>query len=39
LGFQTNITEFLQLDLRYEGRASEGTKAIHTGLMQLKAFF
>ena len=39
LGFQTNITEFLQLDLRYEGRSSEGVKAVHTGLMQLKAFF
>jgi hypothetical protein len=39
VGFQTNITEFLQLDLRYEGRASEGVKTVHTGLMQLKAFF
>jgi hypothetical protein len=39
VGFQTNITEFLQLDLRYEGRASEGVKVVHTGLMQLKAFF
>jgi len=39
VGFQTNITEFLQLDLRYEGRSSEGSKAVHTGLMQLKAFF
>jgi hypothetical protein len=39
VGFQTNITEFLQLDLRYEGRFSEGAKTVHTGLMQLKAFF
>jgi len=39
VGFQTNITEFLQLDLRYEGRSSEGVKTVHTGLMQLKAFF
>ena len=39
IGFQTNITEFLQLDLRYEGRSSEGVKIVHTGLMQLKAFF
>jgi opacity protein-like surface antigen len=39
VGFQTNITEFLQLDLRYEGRSSEGAKVVHTGLMQLKAFF
>jgi hypothetical protein len=39
VNFQVNITEFLQLDLRYEGRSSEGVKAIHTGLMQLKAFF
>jgi len=39
IGFQTNITEFLQLDLRYEGRSSEGGKVVHTGLMQLKAFF
>jgi len=39
VGFQTRITEFLQLDLRYEGRASEGAKTVHTGLMQLKAFF
>ena len=39
VGFQTNITEFLQIDLRYEGRSSEGVKVVHTGLMQLKAFF
>jgi opacity protein-like surface antigen len=39
VGFQTNITDFLQLDLRYEGRSSEGVKVVHTGLMQLKAFF
>ena len=39
LGFQFNITEFLQLDLRYDGRFSEGVKVVHTGLMQLKAFF
>jgi hypothetical protein len=39
VGFQTNITEFLQLDLRYEGRSSQGVKVVHTGLMQLKAFF
>jgi hypothetical protein len=39
VGFQTNITEFLQLDLRYEGRSSEGVKVVHTGLMQIKAFF
>jgi len=39
VGFQTNITEFLQLDLRYEGRSSEGAKTVHTGLLQLKAFF
>ena len=39
VGFQTHITEFLQLDLRYEGRASESVKAVHTGLLQLKAFF
>jgi hypothetical protein len=39
VGFQAHITEFLQLDLRYEGRFSEGVKVVHTGLMQLKAFF
>ncbi|MCL2245913.1 MAG: hypothetical protein FWC10_02230 [Lentimicrobiaceae bacterium] len=39
VGFQTNITEFLQLDLRYEGRSSEGAKTVHTGGLQLKAFF
>ncbi|MDR0206002.1 MAG: hypothetical protein LBI45_01925 [Bacteroidales bacterium] len=39
LGFQTNITEFLQIDLRYEGRACEGAPTVHTGLLQLKAFF
>jgi hypothetical protein len=39
VGFQTNITEFLQLDLRYDGRASKGIPVVHTGLMQLKAFF
>jgi len=39
IGFQINITEFLQLDMRYEGRSSEGVKIVHTGFMQMKAFF
>jgi hypothetical protein len=33
------ITKSLELSLTYDGRASQGNKALHTGRMQLKAFF
>jgi len=36
---QTYITDFLQLNLNYEGRGAEHTKVIHTGNIQLRAFF
>jgi hypothetical protein len=37
--FQTNITEYLRLDLSYEGRVSEGHRVIHTGNMSVRAHF
>ena len=37
--FQRNITKFLNLSLNYQGRKSESTNPIHTGMVQLKAFF
>lgn len=39
LTYQYIIGKNLQLNLRYDGRKSEQTKAIHTGNMQLRAFF
>ena len=36
---QTYITDFLQLNFNYEGRAAENSKVIHTGNIQLRAFF
>ena len=36
---QSNIAKHLQLNLLYDGRVSEGNNAIHTGSVQLKAFF
>lgn len=36
---QKNITQYLGLNLNYEGRKSENSKTIHTGSVQLRAFF
>jgi len=37
--FQKNITKFLDLNLSYSGRNSETARTVHTGNVQLKAFF
>jgi hypothetical protein len=34
-----NFFNFLQLNLFYDGRKSPSNKAIHTGSMQLRAYF
>jgi len=39
LSLQRNLTTFMQLSLNYEGRKSETVKTIHTGGMQLRAYF
>jgi len=39
LSLQRSITSFMQLTLNYEGRKSEKISAIHTGGMQLRAYF
>lgn len=39
LGIQKRLTSFLDLNLSYLGRKSEGTDTIHTGTMQLRATF
>ncbi len=36
---QKNLTQYLDLNLNYEGRKSETSKTIHTGSVQLRAFF
>ena len=36
---QKRITQFLDLNLSYQGRSSENTRTIHTGSVQLRAFF
>lgn len=36
---QTNISKSLQLSLNYNGRSSENARVIHTGGVQLRAFF
>ncbi|MBT8266391.1 MAG: hypothetical protein KJP20_07595 [Bacteroidia bacterium] len=36
---QKKLTKFLDLNLNYFGRKSETSKAIHTGSIQLKAYF
>ena len=36
---QKKITKFLDLNLNYFGRKTETSKAIHTGSIQLKAYF
>ena len=37
--FQKNITQFLDVSINYNGRKSETSKTIHTGTIQLRAFF
>ncbi len=37
--FQKRITKYLDANLTYNGRKSENTNAIHTGSLQLRAFF
>ena len=37
--FQKNITQFLDVSVNYNGRKSETSKTIHTGTVQLRAFF
>ena len=36
---QKNITQFLDINLNYQGRKSEKTQAVHTGNIQLRAYF
>ena len=36
---QQKITKFLDLNLTYFGRKTETSKTIHTGNVQLKAYF
>lgn len=36
---QKNLTQFLDINVNYEGRKSEESKAIHTGSVQLRAYF
>ena len=36
---QKNITQFLDINLNYQGRKSQTSKAIHTGNIQLRAYF
>jgi hypothetical protein len=36
---QKNLTQFLDININYQGRKSETGQAIHTGSVQLRAFF
>ena len=36
---QKNLTQFLDINLNYQGRKSETNQAIHTGNIQLRAYF
>lgn len=36
---QKNLTQFLDINLNYQGRKSETSRAIHTGSVQLRAYF
>lgn len=36
---QKNLTQFLDINLNYQGRKSESSKTIHTGSVQLRAYF
>ena len=37
--YQQNISKHMQLSINYNGRKSEGTPIIHTGGVQVRAFF
>lgn len=39
VSYQLDVTDYLQLSLQYEGRASEGHKVVHTGSLILRAQF
>lgn len=39
VSYQRTIAKYLQLNLRYNGRVSEDTPVIHTGSVQVRAFF
>lgn len=39
IGWQQNLNNWLQLNLNYHGRKPFGLKSVHTGNMQLRAFF
>src|SRR5690606_29571381 len=39
LMLQRNITKYLEANIHYQGRSSETSKTIHTGSIQLRAFF
>jgi hypothetical protein len=36
---QKNLTDYLDINLNYQGRKSENSNAIHTGNIQLRAYF
>ena len=36
---QKNLTQYLDININYQGRDSESSKTIHTGNVQLRAFF
>lgn len=36
---QRNLTQFLDININYQGRKSETSQTIHTGSIQLRAFF
>ena len=36
---QKNLTQFLDINLNYQGRKSESSQTIHTGNVQLRAYF
>ena len=39
VNYQRTIAKYLQLNLRYNGRVSEGNPVVHTGSVQVRAFF
>lgn len=39
VGYQYNISNNLQLSIHYNARKTQGTKVIHTGGMEVRAFF
>ena len=37
--YEANITDFLQVNLLYQGRYAQGHKVVHTGSVELRAHF